>query len=52
MTRKHFKAIADTIKNLQVSDEDRKQIATAFAFTCDGFNNHFNLDKFIEACIS
>lgn len=50
MTRKHFTAIAATVKNMLISDEDRFQVATDLADTLAEFNPHFDRDRFIEAC--
>ncbi len=50
MTRKHFKAIASTIRDLPVSERQRVQIALAFAKMCREFNANFDQTRFMVAC--
>jgi len=52
MTRKHFQAIADTIKGLrhELSKEDADKIAKEFARMCKGFNGRFDEGRFLQAC--
>jgi hypothetical protein len=49
MTRKHFQAIADTIRFMDVCDATREVIAKDFASTCAGFNGRFDKQRFIAA---
>lgn len=50
MTRKHFKVIAEVIKEASVSDQQRKDLAYAMASELRQFNDHFDYNRFIEAC--
>lgn len=49
MTRKHFTAIAETIRSLDVDTETRQKVAEGFASTCAEFNGNFDRGRFIEA---
>lgn len=50
MTRKHFIAIAHTIKLLPLSSREREAVAFRFADMCMMFNNNFDRERFQEAC--
>lgn len=50
LTRKHFKVIAEVIKEASVSDQQRKDLAYAMASELRQFNDHFDYNRFIEAC--
>ena len=50
MTRKHFEAIALTIKDMQVGEITRKKIALEFAGMCRLQNRNFNEARFLKAC--
>jgi hypothetical protein len=59
MTRKHFEAIARTIRELpEIFDAPhrvdrlslREKIATEFADLCAGYNGRFDRERFMEAC--
>ncbi len=61
MTRKHFQAIADTIKQLasegilmspDSEERDYPHYATAEAFAdlCEQYNDNFKRDRFLKAC--
>jgi hypothetical protein len=50
MTRKHFAAIAATIKYLNVTDDVRQHVAEEMASTCASFNGNFDRGRFLAAC--
>lgn len=50
MTRKHFKAIADAIKNTKLTDSKRRELANNIADNLREFNSGFKRDTFLEAC--
>jgi hypothetical protein len=50
MTRQHFQAIADTIKNLPLSDSDRHTVAIEFCDMLKGQNSRFDAVRFLKAC--
>ncbi|MCH7502577.1 MAG: hypothetical protein IIA10_04405 [Proteobacteria bacterium] len=55
MTRKHFNAIAETIRyQASVSDADERRVianlAAELAGTLAQFNPHFDRGRFIAAC--
>lgn len=50
MTKKHFKAFAERIKNSGHSEMVRWAMARLVAETAQEFNPRFDLDRFIEAC--
>ena len=49
MTRKHFQAIADTIRFMDVDATTREKLASEFARTCASFNGRFDKGRFIAA---
>jgi hypothetical protein len=49
MTRKHFRLIADTIKNLP-EKTTKRYVAQLFAVMCNSTNANFNWQKFERAC--
>lgn len=51
MTRKHFTAIAETIRFLDLPRAQRRVVAHDMALTLSGFNGNFDRDRFIEACM-
>jgi hypothetical protein len=52
MTRKHFQALAHTVKTELVflPDKDRRKVAMELARFCRQFNSNFDDSKFIEKC--
>lgn len=48
MTRKHFRMIADIVRN--EGGENREALATAFATELRGENPHFDRQRFLDAC--
>ena len=52
MTRKHFEAIAATIKALDLTDSERSHVAESFADMLAAFNDLFDRQRFIRACLS
>ena len=50
MTRKHFKAIAEAIKNTKLTDSKRREVANNIADNLREFNSNFNRETFLEAC--
>ena len=49
MTRKHFKALAEAIREIDNGIE-RTRTALLIAQVCQKFNDGFDYDKFYEAC--
>lgn len=49
MTRKHFKAMAETVSKIKDIVE-RRNAAMALADMCARSNPRFNLRKFLDAC--
>jgi hypothetical protein len=49
MTRKHFKAIAETISEIDNTYE-RENVALRFAKMLPQFNGLFDRQRFLEAC--
>ncbi|MCK9602017.1 MAG: hypothetical protein M0R06_23430 [Sphaerochaeta sp.] len=51
MSKKHFQALAETVKGLQVlREDDRYFVALALADMCQGFNARFSRARFLDAC--
>jgi hypothetical protein len=50
MQRRHFELIAETIRYADLPDECRAQLTAEFARALKGTNEHFDGDKFVEAC--
>jgi hypothetical protein len=56
MTKKHFKALAEALKNLRPEDKDSaafhmwKHSCAAVADTCRTANPRFDRARFYEAC--
>lgn len=50
MTRKHFKLIADTIRQTHMSVADRKALASNMADSLATTNPNFKRARFLEAC--
>jgi hypothetical protein len=50
MSRKHFVAIAEAIRFMDVDDATRARIAHDMASTLRGFNAQFDRDRFVSAC--
>jgi len=50
MTRKHFEAIAETIRNSNIGDDATAQIAYDLANTLERFNPNFDKHRFLKAC--
>lgn len=48
MSRKHFQAMADAIREL--APEARKAAAEAMAKVCKSFNPRFDESRFLQAC--
>lgn len=51
MSRKHFRAIASALFNLDISAESKKIVAHAIADELVHFNSNFKYDTFIDACL-
>lgn len=49
MTRKHFQAIADILKNGNLSDEQRRELAKEFATMLKSHNSGFQRGRFLTA---
>ncbi len=50
MTRKHFLAIAETIRTLRLEQAQREEVAAAFAEALSETNMRFNAQTFYKAC--
>lgn len=50
MTRKHFEALAETIKYLDLSEQDKRHVAEHVGSVCMSFNVEFDRERFYEAC--
>lgn len=46
MTRKHFQAIADALRESQATEETCRAVAAA----CARFNGMFDVGRFLRAC--
>ena len=51
MTRKHFVAIAEAIRNSIVSTAEREAVARALVPALRAANSKFNTERFIAACV-
>ena len=49
MTRKHFQAIADILKNADLTDAQRSELARLFAVMCRRSNPGFQRSRFLTA---
>jgi len=49
MTRKHFQAIADTLRHADVDADTRKALIADFARLCASYNGRFDRGRFAEA---
>ena len=49
MSKKHFKLIAEILKNNYENSEEYNKLITDFCFMCRGENSKFSIDKFKEA---
>ena len=49
MSRKHFVAIAEAIRFMDISAEAREVVAREMASTLRAFNSNFDRERFIEA---
>ena len=49
MTRKHFEALADSIRTI-LDPHARLQAATAVCQACAKMNKNFDADRFYKAC--
>lgn len=50
MTRKHFIALAATVKGADMTAEARRALAESHADMCAASNPHFDRTRFLEAC--
>jgi hypothetical protein len=50
MTRKHFKALAEAIRRMNLSKVDKLVVIEAICEVCASFNNGFKYSTFHEAC--
>ena len=51
MTRKHFIAIAEAIRNSITSRAEREAVARALVPALTQANPNFNTERFIDACM-
>ena len=49
MTRKHFQAIADILKNADLTDAQRADLARSLAVMCNRSNGQFQWSRFMAA---
>jgi len=49
MTKKHFRAFADAIANIDDRTE-RERVASLVANVCRQFNSRFDRERFLRAC--
>jgi hypothetical protein len=50
MTRKHFEAIARTVRQTAKDYDERTRFALAFADLCAEYNSAFDRVRFLRAC--
>lgn len=50
MTKKHFEAIAEAIRETNLAHGDRMMLAHRIAYTLARFNPNFQRERFIRAC--
>jgi hypothetical protein len=50
MTKKHFEAFAEEIKNNVAYDENRQTVADVVIAVAKKFNERFDEKKFLKAC--
>lgn len=50
MTKKHFEAIAEAIRETQMAHGDRMALAHRIAYSLARFNPNFQRDRFLRAC--
>ena len=50
MTRRHFKALAESVRFLDVNHETRFVVARALAAVCRRFNSRFSEYRWYTAC--
>ncbi len=51
MTRKDLELIAETIKELNLTDSKRREVSEAFAQKLNQTNDRFNKERFKDACL-
>ena len=51
MTRRHFAAIAEAVRFLELTRANRLQVAEALADVCRRFNSRFDRGRFLEAAM-
>lgn len=50
MTQKHFRLLAEAVKDMPLSHDDKVEVAVRLAVVCKTFNSNFNRDRFLTAC--
>lgn len=50
MTRRHFKAIAQAIRDTKLSKRARRELVIGLCLELSAFNPRFNWERFTEAC--
>lgn len=50
MTRKHFQAIADMIRSMDCSNEQKRQFALGMCVIAQQDNPNFKASRFMSAC--
>ncbi len=51
MTRRHFLALAEAVRSLELSPADRLRVAEALADVCRQFNGRFDRERFLRAAL-
>lgn len=50
MTRKHFEALAESIRFMELDYGTKRHVAEHVANVCKQFNSGFERQRFLEAC--
>jgi uncharacterized protein YciW len=50
MTRMHFEQIALAVRHMNLSREDREEVALKIARVCADSNPRFDMHRFVDAC--
>ena len=50
MSKKHFEKLAQMVRSLPLTPNDRQQVAIGVADVCAGANDRFDRHRFLAAC--
>jgi hypothetical protein len=50
MSRKHFNAIAESIRNMDITPKAKEKVARNIALALKNTNDRFDMLRFVEAC--